>query len=577
MFVFFIFTICCSALRLHAQTRIVFSDFKAIDSVSIYACIRNFPLPLKAGQTDSITQQIRLICQDNGFFKAEVKYTKQVIGERRDTILEFHISENGPFRISQVSVVPSDTLCNFPHFSSVEELKGKIFSTAAVESAISDILKYLENKGYPFGVVKFDNMQLDSLNDEVNIRLRVDPNGIYHINRIAVAGKTETKAEVITRELRFSSGMLYNQDWIDKIPARLNRMKLFDAVGNPLFIVTSANEGVLQVPLQDKNNNTFDGVIGYIPGNTAGEKGYITGFLDIAFRNIFGTARAATFLWKRLDNYSSELDFTYLEPWIMNYPFNISFHLNQAKQDSTYVSWCFEPSLEYIAGDALTLAVDGGYARVVPSLRDSTVFTVFNSTKTYGGFSLKYDTRDDPFVPRGGILFQNSYSYTSKRINGPAQYVTPDIKTTNRQQKELFDFNFYTEPFRLNVLYIGFHGRLIDGDLIEIADLYKLGGANTLRGYKENQFLGQKIAWSNLEYRFILEKRTYAFVFFDAGFIDPGAALDSSHTSGAMTKNGYGFGLNFQTGLGMMNVSFAIPNGGSFSEGVIHFGLKNDF
>ena len=40
---------------------------------------------------------------------------------------------------------------------------------------------------------------------------------------------------------------------------------------------------------------------------------------------------------------------------------------------------------------------------------------------------------------------------------------------------------------------------------------------------------------------------------------------------------GYGLGLNLETGLGVLAVSFALAEGDAFSEGKIHFGLVNEF
>jgi outer membrane protein insertion porin family len=42
-------------------------------------------------------------------------------------------------------------------------------------------------------------------------------------------------------------------------------------------------------------------------------------------------------------------------------------------------------------------------------------------------------------------------------------------------------------------------------------------------------------------------------------------------------KTGYGIGIQVETGLGVMGVSFALGEGDSFSNGKIHFGLINEF
>lgn len=565
------------AAQSFAQQRLSISGYTAFDSATVYSAAKFVPAPFNPAYHDSLVNRIRALYQNNGYFQTEVNASLSITGSRPDTTISISLLEHQPASIKSINAIPSDSLLPHQALLAMADLPGKKFSVSAVEDLIKTSLTAFQNTGYPFAAITINRIAYEPDSNFVRVWLGVQPGGQFRIEKLTLTGKTDIRPEIVMRELRFQPGMLYDQNWVDKIPQRLNRMKLFDAVGNPGFSLSAKNEGVLQIPLQDKNNNSFDGVIGYIPSTKEGEKGYLTGFLDIAFRNIFGTARAATFLWKKLNSLSSELDFSYMEPWVLNFPFNITLHLNQTKQDSTYVSWNFEPSIEYIASEELSLSVHAGYGRVIPTILDVPVFTVYNATKRYYGFAIRYDTRDDPFVPLSGLLFQNAYTFTAKQINGPVEYITPDLKTSVKQQNEVFDFHVFLSLSRLNVFTIGIHGRLVDGDLIELADLFKLGGANSLRGYRENQFLGQRIAWSNVEYRIILEKRTYAFAFFDLGFIDPGSGATTTSGQSAITKNGYGIGLNFQTGLGMMNVSFAIAGGESFSQGVIHFGLKNEF
>ena len=124
---------------------------------------------------------------------------------------------------------------------------------------------------------------------------------------------------------------------------------------------------------------------------------------------------------------------------------------------------------------------------------------------------------------------------------------------------------------------LGVHGREMRGSFFEISDLYKLGGTNTLRGYRENQFLGNRLLWSNLEYRFLLAKRTFTFLFFDSGYYLRNADMNNNIPEASAIKLGYGLGLNIETSLGVLSVSYALAKGDSFSDGKIHFGLINEF
>ena len=121
------------------------------------------------------------------------------------------------------------------------------------------------------------------------------------------------------------------------------------------------------------------------------------------------------------------------------------------------------------------------------------------------------------------------------------------------------------------------HGRELRSAQPEEGDLYRFGGMRSLRGYREHQFLGSRVAWSNTEYRFLLARRSFLYAFFDAGYyFRPADALRLIPQADAF-KQGYGIGVQLETGLGNLGVSFALGQGDSFSNGKIHFGLINDF
>jgi len=110
-----------------------------------------------------------------------------------------------------------------------------------------------------------------------------------------------------------------------------------------------------------------------------------------------------------------------------------------------------------------------------------------------------------------------------------------------------------------------------------LSDLYLLGGTNTLRGYREKQFAGNRILWTNLEYRYLLSNRSFVFVFFDTGYYLRNEDLFRKISEVSDFKYGYGLGFNIETTLGILGVSFALGKGDSFGDGKIHFGIVNEF
>ena len=301
------------------------------------------------------------------------------------------------------------------------------------------MLTWFENSGHPFAKVKITSVDVyaDTINEEnlADIYLKIESGKENRIDKIEIRGNTSTKDNVILRELRFETGEPYVQNKIEEFPKRLNRLRFFEPIAIPQFYINSKSEGILVIEVKEKNTNNFDGIIGYVPPGKNENNGYVTGLVNISLRNLFGTGRAAAIKWNKYNRNSQELDLKYLEPWFLGFPVNINLSLNQRVQDTTYVQRKLEGALEYLATEDISGSVTIATETVVPTVRAIPVFTVYNSSYITTGLNLKIDTRDDPYSPTEGILFINSYSFTKKSINGPAEYITPTLDNINKSSK----------------------------------------------------------------------------------------------------------------------------------------------
>ncbi|HEX2868240.1 MAG TPA: POTRA domain-containing protein [Ignavibacteriales bacterium] len=460
-------------------------------------------------------------------------------------------------------------------------MKGQVFTKPGLEGNISSSLDYLEEKGFPFAKVILSSIYLErdslSLRDAADIFIRIDKGNITRIDELKVKGNSKTSDDVILRELRIKTGGLYSQKLIDEIPQRLDRLRFFEPVEEPSYYLDSRGKGVLLINVKEKQTNNFDGILGYLPGVGDKDKGYLTGLVNVTLRNIMGTGRAAAIRWQQLDRYSQDLELRYLEPWIFNFPFNINLGLVQHKQDTTYIQRRYEASLEYLATGELSASLLLSTEDVIPSERGQSFLTVFNSSSVSTGANLKIDTRDDFYAPTKGIYFLNSYTFSRKKINGPLRFLTPDLARNINQQRIAVDLSIFYEIFNRQVAALGLHGRELRSSVYEASDLYRFGGANTLRGYNENQFLANRLLWSNLEYRVLLSRRTYGFLFLDSGYYLRNAEPERNLQRISAFKTGYGLGINLETGFGVLSVSYALGQGDTFSQGKIHLGLVNEF
>ena len=530
---------------------------------------------------DSVKTNLALQFGNRGYLHSTFQNSKLGEIDSAHYQLNIDLKEGEPTYVKNVFITGLDSISNDKILPSFMFMEGQIFDKFSLEQNINSALTYFENNGYPFAkiIVSSIYFYIDSTSGKylADINLKAERGILCKIDRIEIDGNLSTKDYVILRELRLKTGQEYSQRTIDKIPEKLNRLGFFEPVEQPEFFLNSKNEGVLRINVKEKQTNNFDGIIGYIPPTTPGTNGYLTGLVNVSLRNIFGTGRAAAIRWQQYDIYSQDLEIKYLEPWLFGYPFNFTASLFQRKQDSTYVQRRIEGSLEYLATESISASVFLSTEAIIPTENGSSLFTVFNSTSVTTGVNVTIDTRDDPYSPTKGILFENSYSFSRKKINGPQQFITQDISTNVNLQRLTLDLSGYYELFPKQVIALGLHGRELRGSFFEISDLFRLGGANTLRGYREDQFLGNRVTWTNLEYRLLLTRRTFGFAFFDTGYYLRNADPQNKIPKSEGFKIGYGVGFNVETSLGVLRVSFALAKGDSFSQGKIHFGIVNEF
>ena len=117
-------------------------------------------------------------------------------------------------------------------------------------------------------------------------------------------------------------------------------------------------------------------------------------------------------------------------------------------------------------------------------------------------------------------------------------------------------------------------------EVIQTYDLIKMGGATSLRGYREQAFWGSRVVWGNLEYRYILTREGRIFLFLDGGYYE-----DEEVTREFLPREfppktflpGYGFGISLDSSLGLFGFAYGLGKGDSPFEGKVHFTLKSEF
>ena len=453
---------------------------------------------------------------------------------------------------------------------------GRRFDRDELQSDIELLLDHFLRSGYPYCAVEVESLELAGGEEPgLQVALRVETGPRVSIGEIAVRGNERTRPEVVVRELPLRIGQVYDERRVEKTAPALMRLGYFKWVNPPRIELLPDGLGRLVVEVAEGNHNRFDGVLGYNPA-TADADAFVTGLIDVRLGNLFGTGRQIDTHWQRRTSETQDFRFRYTEPWIAGLPIRGSFGLSQLIQDTSYVEREINLDSDFRVNERLSLSAGVGTRRVSPdSLASARLgIAASNSLDLRAGFT--YDTVDDPFNARSGVRYQTSFRWSRKQVLDAS---APRDAVFN-QKRLSGDFEHYFPVFPWQVAAIALHGREVTSgeDFIAFADQYRLGGANTVRGYREEQFRGSRVAWSNVEYRFLLGGRSRFFVFFDLGYFFREELLpDLTRQTIERTKIGYGLGVRLETTLGVIGIDYGLGDDGSFSNGKIHLGLTNEF
>lgn len=527
-----------------------------------------------SNELETAIYQILRQYQQKGFY-----FTQIEIKDTTDHLL-MNIDEGFKLTIKKITIMGRDSLTK----NQVESLldirpKGSVKET--LNFNVEQILQYLENHGYPFSKLFVDSLiitqGIDSTKTQLECRLGLLLGPQVTIDSIIVQGNNLTRRQVVVRETRLKHGEIYNHKNIERVSSRLMKTGLFNQVDEPEIALDQQGHGYLIINVKEGHPNQLNAVLGYNPATNNREKGYFTGLIDVAFRNLLGTGRVVEAFWQKKDRRSQELRFHYVEPWVAGYPINIGGGFQQTIQDTSFIRRNLSLEINFPFSDVLTINSNFGQEDVLPDSIGQILYQLPKSNSWLARLGFSYDTRNDYWNPSRGILYQTQFEYARKKVSA-ASFVSEDsIQQGNfRRDRWIVDLELYIPTFRWQTILFGLHGRQVKSNErhISVSDLFRLGGTSTLRGYREEEFWGEKIAWLNLEYRYLLAHRSRVFLFFDSGYFQQ---IDREQKLIEDYKFGYGFGLRIETRLGIIGIDYGLGEGRGLTSGLVHVGLTNKF
>lgn len=440
--------------------------------------------------------------------------------------------------------------------------------------------------------------------------MAVDQDGVLHISitegiveDIVPHGNKKTKDYVILREFNQKKGQPFNKFLVRRSVEKVYNLGYFDDVNVRLLEGSTPDKVVIEIDVLEHKTGTITLGAGYSDSD-----GFV-GIVEVGEDNLRGTGDKIKVHWEfggtaGYKNYSV----SYLRPWIDSK--GTSLGLTIFDREDTYTDYNSDGDeiSQYVKtqkGINVSLGRQTGeYTRDYVTLETRKDGWKFDEDENsgynyaegagegsdpakYGSYTWnneKYDFKGDNYIENNfgrtnSVSWQKVYDsrdniYDPKR----GKRVSATVQWAGHGLGGDFGYYKFTGEYRNykaigNNQVIAFRARLgwAQGD-VPYSALYTLGGADTLRGFEDDQFRGKKMYNATLEYRVPIFNKVTGVL-----FTDMGDAWDAPHVTWYDDDKSFnisvGAGVRISTPIGPIRLDYGV----SKDDNKFHFSFGGQF
>ncbi len=436
---------------------------------------------------------------------------------------------------------------------------------------IEKTLKAFANNGYPFAQVFFTEQEI--IEQQIEIQMNISSGKFYRFSDIIVKGDSSISKSTVQNLIGFKINDIYSEEKLSSIDRILQQTNFISVLKKSELLFTE-NGVELYVYLENQKMSSVNGAVGLQP-NPQSQRIGLTGDVQIKLQNVFKKAELIDLNWRSIEPQTQALQAKLNYPFLFKSPFGIDLKFNLYKRDSTFLDLKSFIGIQYSFKNNVQLK---GFYQVNSSEilsktpNPSSLFSYLAPIKLNSyGLSLQYKRIN--FLPnpsKGFSLFIETSigNRTIKKEN--------TIIEKSYVYKSIFQYVSYIPITKRNIIKVGVNFESYTSSTLFQNERYRFGGLNSLRGFNEEELFASTKLISSLEYRFLLDKNSNVFVFYDQGIYE-----DNTLSYKIDNPFGVGAGISFGSRIGIFSISYALGkqenNPFEFRNGKIHFGYITYF
>lgn len=429
-----------------------------------------------------------------------------------------------------------------------------------IEPFMETVLKKLEKSGYSLSKVKLENFR-DS-NSKLIANLKITTNSIRTVNKIVINGYEKFPQNHLHNLNKLYKNKVFNLNTLQNLYTDIGKYRFVKQVKYP-EILFSTDSTQVYVYLEKTKSNRFDGFIGF--SNDSESKLTFNGYLDLQLQNVLNVGEQFNLFWKNDGNEQSSLFVGLEAPYLFKSPFGIKADLNIFRQDSTFQNTKTSIGLGYFFNYNSRLFLGRQSTQSEDIQNTNSIF--LNDFKSLFYTSNYLFTL---FKPED-LIFPEKTRFDLKVGSGNRE----TVQTTENQFFSSLEVMYHFYLNQKNNISLRSQNYYLKSDTYLTNELYRFGGINSIRGFRENSLQGNLFASILSEYRFILANNLYLYSIVDYGYYeDQTTVLEDSLI-------GLGLGFSILTKNGQFNFIYANGKSGNqdfdLTNSIIQINFKPRF
>jgi outer membrane protein assembly factor BamA len=472
----------------------------------------------------------------------------------------------GSLRVSGTSIVSPEEL-----FRIMTTREGAVLDVKILDSDIAALLRHYEALGHASARIAIGDVSVRNSEGGpvLDVEIEVEEGDPSRIDSIDVVGGRSTTATLVRRLVGDIRGAALTGLDMTALRERLEDTGVFERVEIPRIELDSVGATRLVVEVTEAPAGSADLILGYLPG-APGRSGQFVGSGHLRLLNPLGDGRRFEVQLDRPAALTSSVRAEVSDPMIFNLPLRATARFVGVQRDSTYGHRAFQGELAYRISGGLYLLGTGSRELIRPGLGgQSPESGVARGGSVFAGLGLEYRDLDSRINPTRGLRL---FTLLERGVRDREAASTLGEPQSLRQERFMLGVRAFLPTVYRQTFMVGLEGRLLRSARYDDADLVRLGGANSLRGYDEDRFAGRAAGRLTSEYRLLTDAQSHVFAFFDLGVLSadegpPGGRREAFHP-------GYGIGAQLRTEAGLLTFSYGLNPSDGLLAGRLHFGIS---